>query len=304
MRKVLITGAGGFVGRQCLPRLAAAAREVHAVVRRGTGPGPRGTVLHRADLLNAAEVSALLAEVRPSHLLHLAWVTTPGVYWTSAENLAWLAASLHLARAFAENGGERAVLAGSCAEYDWAAGECREGQTPLRPASLYGVCKNALREVVEGFARSAGLSVAWGRLFFLYGPHEAPRRLVPAVVGALLRGEPALCSAGEQRRDFLHVEDAAAALVALLGSGVTGAVNVGSGEAVPVRAVARRLAALVGRPHLLRLGALPATDEAPLVVADVRRLREEVGWAPEFSLDCGLARTVAWWKAQGGGLTA
>jgi nucleoside-diphosphate-sugar epimerase len=299
MSRVLITGASGFVGRQCLARLDVPGEDVHAVVRHGPGPAMPRVTSHRADLLSAAEVSALLAEVRPSHLLHLAWITTPGAYWTSPENLAWLGASLHLLRAFAENGGARAVLAGSCAEYDWTAGECREGQTPLRPASLYGICKDALREVAEGLGRHAGLSVAWARLFFLYGPHEAPRRLVPAVTRALLRGEPALCSPGEQERDFLHVEDAAAALVALLHGRVTGAVNVGSGEAVPVQAVARRLAALVGRPELLRLGALPPTGEAPRVVADVRRLREEVGWAPRFDLERGLAQTVAWWAAQG-----
>jgi nucleoside-diphosphate-sugar epimerase len=305
MRKVLITGAGGFLGRHCLPHLAARADEVHAVVRPDSPPMAleascqfHTVHVHRANLLDPSAVEGLATKVQASHLLHLAWVATSGEYWTSPENQAWVDASLRLLRAFAEHGGRRAVLAGTCAEYDWAAGRCREDWTPLKPASLYGECKNALRERAEAYARRAGLGVAWARLFFLYGPREAPRRLVPTVARALLRGEPALCSSGVQRRDFLHVEDAATALVDLLRSDLAGPVNIGSGKAVPVHAVVRRLAALVGRPDLLRLDALPATNEAALVVADVSRLREDVGWAPRFALDFGLAQTVEWWKAQ------
>src|SRR5438093_4004920 len=160
---------------------------------------------HKADLFDAAAVAEAIKCVRPSHLLHLAWTTEPGSYWTTPDNVRWLEASLALLRAFAAHGGERVVMAGTCAEYDWAEGICRENATPLRPVSLYGVCKNALREVSEALAARLGLRAAWGRVFFLYGPHEHPRRLVAAVITSLLRGEPALCSEGMQRRDFLHV---------------------------------------------------------------------------------------------------
>ena len=136
-------------------------------------------------------------------------------------------------------------------------------------------------------------------VFFLYGPHEHPRRLVASVARSLLDGQPALCTAGGQRRDFLHVEDAADACVSLLRSEVCGAVNVASGEAVTVCAVAEKLAAVVGAYGLLRPGALPSRpDEAPLLVADVRRLRHEVGWRPRFDLNGGLAHTVEWWRSQ------
>src|SRR5262249_4985499 len=147
-------------------------------------------------------VAAIINRVRPSHLLHLAWTTEPGSYWTSPDNVRWLEASLSLLRAFAAHGGERVVMAGTCAEYDWAEGICREYPTPLRPISVDGVCKNALREVSESLGTRLGLRTAWGRVFFLYGPHEHPRRLVASVIGSLLHGEPALCSEGTQRRDF------------------------------------------------------------------------------------------------------
>jgi nucleoside-diphosphate-sugar epimerase len=301
VRRVLITGAGGFLGRHCLAPLREAAGEVHAAVRPGSPFQAEGMVRHEADLLDPAQVERLVARVRPTHLLHLAWTTEPGAFWRDAGNVRWVEAGLALLRAFTAHGGLRFVGAGSCAEYDWAAGVCREGDTPLRPATLYGACKNAFREVLEALARQQGLGWAWGRVFFLYGPHEHPRRLVASVARALLAGQPAPCTPGTQERDFLHVADAAGAFVALLRGEVCGPVNVGSGQAVAVADVVRRVADLAGAPALLRLGALPPpTGEPPLLVADVRRLTHEVGWTPHRSLDEGLAETVAWWRSHGG----
>jgi nucleoside-diphosphate-sugar epimerase len=298
MTRLLITGATGFLGLPCVRRGVAAGAEVHAVARRECGDLPAGARFHAVDLFDADGVAGLLAAVRPTHLLHLAWVATPGAYWTSPDNPRWAEASEQLLRAFADAGGRRAVLAGTCAEYDWAvAGRCHETETPVRPATLYGACKDRLRRRAEALAGQAGLSVAWARLFFLYGPHEQPARLVPSVVRALLAGREAECSEGTRQRDFLHVEDAADALAALLLSDLTGPVNVGSGEAVTVRAVARALADAVGRPELLRLGARPApAGEPPLLVADVGRLRGGLGWAPRIELGRGLADTVEWWR--------
>jgi nucleoside-diphosphate-sugar epimerase len=293
MKRILVTGARGFVGRHCLPLLQERGYEVHAVTSTGEDGVRDGVRWHRANLLT--DPAGVVRDVEPTHLLHLAWITTPGAYWTSPENLDWVAASLALLRAFT---GERAVLAGTCAEYDWSHGLCSERITPLQPATLYGECKRALQGVTEAYARQARLSIAWGRLFFLYGPDEHPARLVPSVARALLRGEEALCTSGDQIRDFLHVQDVAGAFVALLESEVTGPVNIASGTPVAVKDVIRGIAERTGRPDLLRLGARPMpAGEPPQLTADVRRLREEVGWTPGFSVDEGLDDTVAWWLA-------
>jgi nucleoside-diphosphate-sugar epimerase len=136
-------------------------------------------------------------------------------------------------------------------------------------------------------------------VFFLYGPHEPPQRLVPSVIRALLAGEPAECSSGEQRRDFLYVEDVADALVAITESGVTGPVNVGSGVSIAVRDLVARIAEEQGGAASIRWGVRPAAEgEPPLVVADVGRLRREVGWQPRWDLKAGLRRTVQWWADQ------
>jgi nucleoside-diphosphate-sugar epimerase len=153
--------------------------------------------------------------------------------------------------------------------------------------------------VVEGLAERADLSLAWGRIFFLYGPREDPRRLVASVARALVASERASTSAGTQRRDFLHVDDVARAFAALLDSDVGGAVNIASGEAVTVRSIAEQLARASGRPDLLKVGALAdRPDDPPIIAADVGRLRGEVGFRPSFSLEDGLAATVSWWRDQ------
>ena len=157
----------------------------------------------------------------------------PGKYWTSRENLKWVRASLSLYEAFVAAGGRRVVMGGSSAEHQWTADVCREAQTPLAPRTYDGTCKHALETIVSADAAQAGISAAWARFFFLYGPHEHPARLVSSVVLALLRDDVARCTWGTQRRDFLHVADAAGATVGLLDSDVRGAVNVGSETQCP-----------------------------------------------------------------------
>src|SRR5215813_7085503 len=141
MNRVLVTGATGFVGRQCLAPLSKDGWEIHATSLKGSVvDAPASVNWHEIDLLNADRVAGLLAEVRPTHLIHFAWHAVPGDYWTSQENFRWVQASLVLFRVFASCGGRRAVVAGSCAEYDWRYGYCSETVTPGSPATVYGAC--------------------------------------------------------------------------------------------------------------------------------------------------------------------
>jgi nucleoside-diphosphate-sugar epimerase len=188
MQKILITGATGFIGRHCVRLLLEKGYDVHAVSTHTHSSKESKAQWHRADLLESGAVFELMERVQPDALLHLAWYAVPGKYWTSTENFRWVRASLDLFQSFQEQGGRRIVVAGSCAEYDWSGdGVCSETKTPLRPATLYGSCKHALRIMLEAFAKQSNLSVAWGRIFFLYGEHEYPSRLVASVIRSLLQ---------------------------------------------------------------------------------------------------------------------
>jgi nucleoside-diphosphate-sugar epimerase len=293
--RLLVTGGGGFVGRHAAAAAAARGYEVHATTRGPAEQGGSGATWHSVDLLDADAAARLVRCLRPTHLLHTAWQTEHGRYWSSINNPRWAAATACLASEFAAAGGTRFVLVGSCAEYDWSHGVMVERLTPTRPHTLYGAAKLAAHEFVQTLARTDGFTAATGRIFFAYGPHENANRFVPYVSRALAAGEPALLSGGRQIRDFLHVADVAEALLVLLADTSTGAFNIGTGEPVRLAEIASQLGQVSGRSHLIRLGAVPdRADDGPVLVADTRRLRA-LGWAPSRSLGEGLADTYAWW---------
>ncbi|MCB2110422.1 NAD-dependent epimerase/dehydratase family protein [Albidovulum sp.] len=278
--RVLVTGASGLIGRQMAAALAARGYEAVSVSR-GQGGDIRG------DLL--ADPEAVVRAAGAASLVHLAWHDGSGDRWNAPVNLDWVGASLRLMRAFAEAGGRRAVMVGSCAEYGWnGAGRLAE-TSPLTPATLYGAAKAATGIAARAGAGRLGLSLAWARPFFVYGPGEPRGRLLGDLIHGLAAGQEVACTDGLQRRDFLHSADVAGALVALLASPVEGAVNIGSGRAVALRDMIGQIAALLGGAGRVRLGARPRPDGDPaLIEADVTRLAEEVGFRPRFDLQAGL----------------
>jgi nucleoside-diphosphate-sugar epimerase len=143
MMRVLVTGSSGFIGAHCLCRLLSEGCEIHAVNRAGQGENTARVAWHAGDLRETAQAVALIAKIRPTHLLHCAWVATPRVYGHSPENADWLQSSTALAFAFGAHGGVRFVGIGSSAEYDPGELPCVEDETPIRPAMIYGKCKAA-----------------------------------------------------------------------------------------------------------------------------------------------------------------
>ena len=326
-RRILITGARGFVGRHCLELLEQgdANDELHATTSQAvasddgavssaavSGDAVSGDAVsdtavrdsvmldssssthwHQVDLLDAAEARALIRRIRPTHLLHLAWFTQPGAFWHSPENARWAEASRTLLDEFIAAGGRRVVMTGSCAEYDWSNGVCDERSTPLRPSTPYGVSKVELFRDAEAACRAAGVSFSWARLFFMYGPGAPLEKFPGVVLRSLAENQPALCTDGRQLRDFLFVRDAADALVRLLASVITGPINVASGEGLALADIARTVARLMDKEHLLRLGALPMRPgDPPTIVADVARLRDELHWRPATSLETGILQCL------------
>jgi nucleoside-diphosphate-sugar epimerase len=299
MKRILITGASGFLGRHCVPLLLDRGYEVHAVLHNR----PSGSIehknlfYHQCDLLNGLEHQKLLSGIKPSHFLHLAWYAVPGKYWTSLENLNWVQASLGMTIEFIRHGGRRFVCAGSSAEYDWPEGYCSEKHTPLKPASLYGTCKNSLHDILSQLSKQEGLSYAWGRLFFVYGPHEYPERLVSSMILKLFKNQVAHCQNPDLIRDFLYIQDAADAFVSLLDSHVTGPVNIASGAPVTIRELVTRIADKMDKRHLLRISEkIQQLNEPISLTADVDRLCHEVSWTPKYDVDRALDENIAWWQ--------
>jgi dTDP-6-deoxy-L-talose 4-dehydrogenase (NAD+) len=288
MARVLVTGGTGFIGSALVRRLAAAGDEVMVLHRAGSDLRRLAAVADKVrlctgEISDVASWRPAVAGFAPERVFHLAWHAEPGKYLTdTAQNLAHLQAGTAFVRELLMLRPRHFVGAGTCFEYDTSRpGPLREDHTPEQPAHIYSACKLALKHVALRLAADAGVPLVWGRVFYLFGPFEDPRRLVPHIVDALRAGEPVqLRSHGRQLRDFLHVDDVAAGLDAAASLGRPGVVNICSGQGIAVRELATRIATALGRAELLSF----APDDTPLpepmsVVGDNGRLRS-LGFAP------------------------
>jgi len=301
-RRILLTGATGFIGSHLAKLLVREGQTVFAIIRPGSDRWRLHDVLDKLtvlelDLTDTLALAEQLRMVQPELCMHLAWRGWSGAS-AAEDNISSLSISLELIRTISRLGCRRFIVAGTCFEYDMLHDPLSE-RTPLRPHDLYGTCKSSLLQVGEQFSRLSGMQIVWPRIFYSYGPYEDERRLVPSVVLALLRGEPAHTTAGAQVRDYLHAEDIASAIWTVACSEFVGAVNVASGTPATVNEVIRDIGDLLGKPDLLRLGTLPYRSGEPMVIrADTTILREQLGWSPQFELRSGLLHTIEWWKAR------
>lgn len=300
MKRLLVTGGRGFIGRHCLEPAIAAGYEVHATLTQGTVPDDLATLdlrWHSADLLVPGACEDLVMKLRPSHVLHAAWETTHGSYWTSPNNLSWLALGARFLAAFAACGGQRFVSVGTCAEYDWSEGHLVEGETPDNPVTFYGRIKLAHHHALMAAAEQIGFSAATGRIFFGYGPHENPKRIIPYACQRLAAGQPAKFASGHLVRDFMHANDIGRGFVALLDSELGGICNVSSGKAVLLADIVNEIGRLSGRPELVHLGALPERAGDPLELVGANSKLKGTGWRPRMTLATGLEETYWWWES-------
>ena len=257
---------------------------------------PSTVYSYEADLFDDNKITQLISKIKATHLLHYAWYTVPGKYWSSETNLDCVRSSIKLFQEFIAHGGKRIVAAGTCAEYTWGENPCDEFTTPLKSSTLYGTCKAALYQLLEAYARQKNISFAWGRIFFLYGPFESKERLVPSIIQKLLNKEMTPCSHGNQIRDFMHVEDIAHCFASLLSSEVQGSFNIASGQNYSLRQIIDAISARLDGREKIQYGAIAAPSDPPIISANISRLKNELKWSPKYSLDKGLDQTIEWWR--------
>jgi nucleoside-diphosphate-sugar epimerase len=295
--RLLLTGATGFVGRHVLTALPTEL-ELHCVSR--NTDGAENAIWHQVDLRDSKAVADLIREVQPTHLAHLAWNTEHGKFWHAQDNIAWRDAGIEMTSAFAECGGRRLIIAGTGAEYTAdAVSPINELSNLLSPATLYGQAKRDLFLAARDIAAAHKVSFSWPRIFNAYGEGEPAGRLVPSIINAILRGEPAKCSSGIQQRDFVDTRDLGSAIAKLIFSGVEGPINLGSGQDATIGDIARQIGDLMDRSDLIALGALPDREGEPVVqVPDLKRMREDLKYKPKINHKRGLQDAIDWWCAK------
>lgn len=282
---ILVTGAGGFVGRQVVAALQRRGRAVLALEHRWSGTDG---------------LARLLAGHAPARAIHLGWYADPHDYRTAAQpNLRSLQDSLDLATLLVDRGCRHLVVAGTSAEYA-PSGLPLSEDSPIAPNSVYGAAKASLHLLLRSSLCAGRLDLAWTRLFNITGAGEHPARLVPAVVRALLRGQSVPLTSGDQIRDVLDVEDVAEALVRLSLAQSVGTFNVSSGRGRSLRHLLCAVAERAGNSHLLDFGRVArAADDPDVVVGRNDLLRQATGWEPRFDLGATVERAVSYWRLEG-----
>jgi nucleoside-diphosphate-sugar epimerase len=258
-KRILITGATGFVGRQILRCLLAEGAAVRVIIR----AGKEDIFLNMAGDIEIVTTCDMFSETTEwwrdkcsqiNSVVHAAWYVNPEDYLKSLKNLDCLTGSINLALGAAQAGIKKFIGIGTCFEYDLSFGFLSV-DTPLRPTTLYGDAKAALYFSLSHWLGSQGIDFAWCRLFYLYGEREDPRRLVSYLRSKLEAGEYAELTSGKQIRDFLDVADAGQMISKVILGKQVGPINVCSGIPVTVRGLSEKIADEYGRRNLLQFGA-------------------------------------------------
>ena len=269
-KKVILTGASGLIGREAVKPLEEAGFKVYALDSKNT------------DLFDYDAVDSFLKKINAQYLLHFAWITD-GDYLENPVNLKYKEASLNLLSSFKKYGGKRAVMAGTCFEYAFKNSLLKETDL-IKPKSLYAECKTELFNRSLEYCRKNNLSLGWGRIFYVFGNNENPKRLTGTLINSFKANKKVIINTGELIRDYMYAKDIAAAFVKLLESNAEGAVNICTGKGVTLKEFAQTFARILKKENLLEIRN-DKTSQPPFIAGDNTRLKKEAGYSPRYTLE-------------------
>ncbi len=298
MKKILVSGASGFIGKHCIKILSNRNYEIHALTRNQEEQNTENIYWHTIDLFNIDKVEKLFKEIKPTYFLHLAWKVESGLSFGSNENEKWFNLSKKMVNFFYQNGGERLVVSGSCFEYDLSTGNAiLENKNSLKSNNEYGKNKNKLYQYLKLLQKEKGISFAWGRIFFTFGPGQKPASLVPYVISSLRNDKTVETTDGNQEYDYLYVEDVALALVSLVESTYVGAVNISSGKTIKLKELILKFAKVFDKEHLIKFGVRERPENSPShVLGNIDLLKKETNWKKQFDIDEAIKKTINYYN--------
>lgn len=297
-RRIFVTGAGGFVGAATVRAALADGHQVHALVRRPGAvrlAGLSGDLhIHVADLSDSEAIASILVKTKPEIVVHPAWEGVGGALRAGDVQFENIRTTVALVDACIAAGVSKFVGFGSQAEYGRFDRRISEDDLP-NPFLLYGAAKLSALHLTRQRAQEAGMAFAWLRLFAVFGPGDNANWLIPSVAAQLMQGISPKCTAGTQKTDYLHIDDAAAATLAVaVTDDASGVFNLCSDAPVAVRAIIERLRDLAAPGLQLNFGEIPfGPNQIMHMEGDNSRLKAATGWAPRIDVLEGLADVVA-----------
>lgn len=275
MEKVVITGATGLIGKESIIPLQKSGFEV---IRMDSAS---------CNLFDFDKVSSLFNTCKPKYLLHFAWITGSEGYLQNPINRTYCDASFNLLKQFYNNGGYRAVYAGTYFEYDLTASMPLSENSPLHPTSIYAANKARLQKLCSEFCQAQSVSFAWGRIFNVYGHNEKAGRLTSSLVTSLLEGKTFTVRCGQLLRDYMYSKDIASAFVKLLQADIQDTVNICTGKGIKLADFATTIAEKLSKKSLLEIHE-EETDQPLSIIGDNSRLRNEVLFDNFTDIDSAL----------------
>jgi UDP-glucose 4-epimerase len=303
MKRVIITGATGFIGSNLARRLLSDGHEIHLLVRNRYEPWRIEAIkadvhLHTVEMTDQESLVRVVAGIRPDWVFHL---SAYGAYSWQADLQTMVQTNIigtvNLVEACLKTGFECFVNAGSSSEYGYKDHAPSETER-LEPNSYYAVTKASATMFCQCTARLHGVSMVTLRFYSVYGSYEDPGRLIPALVVNGWNGRLPPLVSPDVARDFVYVGDAVEACLLAAGrpNQEPGSVyNVGTGTQTSIREVAAVACRVMGISAEPQWRAMPDRAwDTSVWVADNQTIRRELGWEPRYSFEEGFRHTVQW----------
>ena len=303
-KRILVTGATGFIGSHLVRRLVSEKARVYALCRRDADTWRIKDCLSdlnvvESDITDKDSLISTVQRIRPQKCFHLAayGVNQSEINFSQAVQTN-INGTLNLLLALKDTGLECVVNFGTSYEYGGTSGAISEDST-VNPNNLYAASKSAAWLFYDYFHKSAGVPIVTIKLFPVYGPFEELGKLIPTTIVKALQKKELLLTSGEQERDYIFIEDVIDGCLsaATIREAVGQTINLGTGKAHPIKVIITRCLALMGDPVEPVFGALPyRKNELFSLYADTRKAEKILGWSPKVGLEEGLRKTIEWYS--------
>ena len=303
-KKVLVTGATGFVGSCLAHKLIELGNEVHVFLRKSSNLWRINGVIdelksHYVDLCDHKRVEQTIKEIKPEIIFHCAaYGTYPSQKESETIVKTDLFGTINLVNACAKTDFTRLINTGSSSEYGIKDHPMSEGDV-LEPYSMYGVAKSSASIFCQHMAREHGLPIVTLRPFSVYGYYEEPSRFIPTVIVSCLQNRSPRIFSKNSVRDFVFIEDLIDAYLnaSQVPSAIGQIINIGGGKQHTVAEVAEKIVELTGNQVKIIFDERETSRIEPKVwVADISKAKSLLNWKPKHDLKMGLSKTVQWFK--------
>ena len=278
-RRILITGASGFVGRQVINSLENENVDITIVIR-----GEKNNLfINNKNIKKIITTNNLFVEsekwwedilTKIDTIIHLAWYVETKDYLQSIKNIECLQGTINIAKAAISTEVSRFIGIGTCFEYEFN-NEIISTETNLKPNTPYAASKAATFFALSQLLPSQSIEFAWCRLFYLFGEGEKPERLAPYIKNKISKGETVELTSGNQIRDYLDVKEAGYLITKVALGSLQGPINICSGVPISIRSFAEKIAEESDQKKLLKFGARQENKTDPMyIVGDAENINK------------------------------